>query len=198
MLEYKASQLSIEAKYKGDAGLLSREIQEKFGLSRNNAKGIAQIARNIRNLFGLGNSQARPYSQLPVNSISNVFPVLIVLDESLGTPLMNWKLNSAFESIIGRWLVPNSLPQIKPLTVITLEDLEVLAPNLQSRLSLLDCLTLKCDAQENLRVPFQDFMRVNFYQGGADRNTFLENRYTAFSQRINTLFFGQDHGPING
>lgn len=189
LFEYKSSRLTLNAKYSGNATALERELTSKFGRGSRSHKGVAQLARNIGHLFGLGGRSLKPFTTIDLSPVQRIYPVLIALDGNLGTSIMNWKLNAMFQSYIEE--MSGGQIEIMPLIVVTIEDLELLAPNIQSGLSFLECLSRKCELDQAQNFTFQDFMRQNFYQDGSERNSTLEQRFDQVGQEITNDFMGE-------
>jgi hypothetical protein len=148
VMEYKGGYLSLDAKYSGVAEKLLADIAKKVGES----KSIKQLARGIERLFNNDGSARDTFSELDearrqrvrqfgsedAERVKKVYPVIVVQDLALGLGFVNRRLRQQFSAKIAQ---SNLRPDVhvRPLSLLTIEDLEVLIPHL-GELSLTDVL----------------------------------------------------------
>ena len=84
LMECKARTLTADAKYNGRFHDLERELKEKF------VKGVEQLRDAIVNLANKNKGNRRHIEGVDLSQIRKIYPVLIVLDETLSTQWMNW------------------------------------------------------------------------------------------------------------
>lgn len=120
VMEYKASGLSLEAKYSGNAKLLLEKMDEKYGRY---GKGVSQLAKNIEHLFNFEPEKRRKIQGLNSENIKVVYPILILNELSLQFGLANWKLINWFNDEIKTKSIDKKI-SVKPILVLTVENLE--------------------------------------------------------------------------
>ena len=119
LMECKATILSAPAKFSGDFNIFYDNIKSV-------KKGIKQLSDAIRRLAAL--SQSRDVvKEIDICEVKKIYPVLVVSDRIFSAPLMNWFLNSEFQSMVRRNSLMKHL-KVMPLTVLTIMDLESLEP----------------------------------------------------------------------
>ena len=115
--EYKGGFLSRTARYSGNSKILLEDIDKKF------AVGCDQLADKIGRLFASDTTQRRALDALPVHHVRSVVPVLVLQDQILRVPFLNWYLNKRFLSALSAHGVRCDV-MVRPLTVIGIQDLE--------------------------------------------------------------------------
>ena len=129
LLECKSPILRAETKFSGDSGKFDTELKDKIieGESPEKAKGIKQLCNAIQSLFHADETQRKNIKEIDISKISKIYPVLILSDRMFSVPLMNRYLDLEFERLVGYTHLKEGL-DIKPLTVLTIEDIESLEP----------------------------------------------------------------------
>ena len=136
VMEHKGKYLEFSAKYSGNREILLNEIHERFG------KSVRQLASNLeviftndtgrkRHTFSERSSDGEVIRQYDIESTENVrriYPVLIVQDFSLRIGFANRELRNSFAKEISTRSIAPDL--VKPLSLLTVEDLENLLPYL--------------------------------------------------------------------
>ena len=133
VFEEKGKYLAVPAKYGGDRDQLRNELDARFG------KAVRQLARNLEMVFHRDAAKRKTFSEYNsdqeaintfdlarINRVRRVYPVLVVQDFSLEFGFANWNLRDALSEEIGRADLAPGL--VKPLTVMTVEDLEYTLP----------------------------------------------------------------------
>lgn len=140
VFELKASFLLDKALDAEDTETLPREIRKKYGKAEGERdKGVAQLARSIGAIARgewLGD-----HGQFA--DITTLYPVLLVHDNRLDTPLFGHFLEQEFRSLLGKI---SRERHVAPLTVMTIHDLENLERSIEgfSLLGLLADYAREC------------------------------------------------------
>ncbi len=134
--EYKGKYLTLESKYGGDRERLIAELEEKFGL------GVRQLARGIGRVFNANpdvregfserdkdNNPTNQFGPKSHNNVRRVYPVLMIQDFSLAVGFANFHLRELFEQEMAKYQIESV--NIRPLSVMTIEDLEITLPYLK-------------------------------------------------------------------
>jgi hypothetical protein len=170
VFELKASFLLDRALDAEDAETLPREIRKKYGKAETEGerdKGVAQLARSIGAIARgewLGD-------QGQFTDVKTLYPVLLVHDNRLDTPLFGRFLEQEFRGLLGE------IPQerhVAPLTVMTIHDLENLERSIEgfSLLGLLADYARECP--DRLRS-LHNYITSSPYAGKLLRNDHLMN-----------------------
>ena len=123
LLECKSSVLAASAKFSGNFG----EFHD--GIAPNALKGIKQLADAIQSLGTTNEAERRKVDGINILSTKKIYPALVLFDRTFSSLDINRFLNSEFQRIVKRDTLVEHL-QIMPLTVLTIEDLELLEPYL--------------------------------------------------------------------
>ena len=120
LMECKATILSAQAKFSGDFRIF-------YGNIKSVKKGINQLWDAIRRLGNLHQSKRDVVKEIDICKVKKIYPVLVVSDGIFSAPLMNWFLNSEFQSMVRQNYLMKHL-KVMPLTVLTIMDIESLEP----------------------------------------------------------------------
>ena len=123
LLECKSSVLAASAKFSGNFG----EFYD--GIALNAIKGIKQLTDAIQSLGTTNKTERRKVEGINIPTMKKIYPVLVLFDHTFSSLDINRFLNSEFQRIVKRDTLVEHL-QIMPLTVLTIEDLELLEPYL--------------------------------------------------------------------
>jgi hypothetical protein len=116
VIEAKAALITQPTKYSKDSVLLRKELVKKFVEDGDEPKGVRQLANAVAALNdGRLRTAVRP---------AVVYPVLIGLEPGLESAAMNSILDSEFQ----RFKPPTQGMHVRPLTVLSIEELETLIP----------------------------------------------------------------------
>jgi hypothetical protein len=134
-MEYKGKYLSLTAKYSSDRELLLADLNERFG------KAARQLAQRSETAFHRDPKRRHGFSQRDENNqslvsykpefsreVRRVYPVVVVQDPAMRIGFANREMQKLFAAEIKTKDVDQDL--IKPLTLLTIEDLEYLIPYL--------------------------------------------------------------------
>jgi hypothetical protein len=119
-IEYKGGFLGRIPKYSGDKGKFTAELEKKIG------EGCRQMASKIDSLFNKLSKRKRLLEGVPIADYQRkIVPVLVVQDQTLRGPLINWWLNRYFQSLIRGFDLAEEI-EVMPLNVVSIEDLETM------------------------------------------------------------------------
>src|SRR5258708_16216303 len=119
-MEYKGGFLSRTAKYSGDTKVFTDELERKIG------EGCRQLASKIDSLFNGSTTRRRLLKNSPpIDHVRKIIPLLVVQDQTLRGPFVNWWLNGYFQGLIKGFKLKEGL-EILPLNVASVEDLETM------------------------------------------------------------------------
>jgi hypothetical protein len=137
VIEHKGKYLELGAKYSGQRELLLADLKSKNRIG----KGVYQLADNIqlvfnndpngRHTFHERGDPGQPVKQFGLREISRVqriYPVIIHQDFSLRLNGVNQIMSKFFNTEIEQRQVDLTL--LRPLSLLTIEDLEVIIPYL--------------------------------------------------------------------
>lgn len=125
VMEYKGGFLNATAKYSGNLESLLKDLDKKYGSQRKG--GIEQLVRKIELVFNSELEKRKTIPELKPEHVRVVYPVLVVQEHSLQMGLAIKKLRQIFDQEIKKKKV-SSLIFIRPLSVLSVEDLEILLP----------------------------------------------------------------------
>jgi hypothetical protein len=136
LIECKGTFMRSVDKYSGVTGRFFRGLSQKFGRAKGG--GVHQLIRGISRIWF--ERAARGPVAKP-GGVTDVFPVLVVQDPILECGPVARVLSDRFQTALARLRRPNhSTPKIWPLTVITANELDVLAANMPRSGQRLDSL----------------------------------------------------------
>jgi hypothetical protein len=161
-MEYKGKYLTVGAKYSGDRNVLIHDLEEKFG------HGVRQLAMNLAKVFDVDPEKREGFSERdgenrPIQfstdrdaqKMSRVYPLIIVQDFSLSIGFANFHLREMFDKEIQKYPIIPGI--IRPFSLITIEDLEIVIPYL-SQVNLFEILDRYIERLE----PIYSFQNVFF------------------------------------
>ncbi len=120
LMECKSTRLSAHAKFSGDFDTFNENIKSA-------KKGIKQLWNAILKLGNRRENERGIVQGIDICKVKKIYPVLVLSDQIFSTLLMNWFLNSEFQSLKQRKYLMKNL-KIMPLTVLTIMDIESLEP----------------------------------------------------------------------
>lgn len=118
LMECKSTRLSAHAKFSGDFDTFYKNIEPA-------KKGIKQLWDAILKLGNRRENERGIVQGIDICKVKKIYPVLVLSDQIFSTLLMNWFLNSEFQSLKQRKYLMRNL-KVMPLTVLTIMDLESL------------------------------------------------------------------------
>lgn len=188
-IECKGKFLKLEAKYGEDRELLMADLDKRFG------KAARQLAENIelcfnehskdRARFSVKNKDGRPTLTLTdeeTDNFSSIYPLVVVQEQALRIGFANRWLRNLFKSEIVRRSV--DLARVRPLSLITIEDLEEVLPYLHD-ISLVAIL----DEYIKNEDPLVSFKQI--FRNVIKRRNIATRRDKWFEQKLSAL-----HGEI--
>jgi len=123
LFEFKSSKLRTEDIRSRNEERVTTDLQKKYVGAAKAPKGVRQLARD---------AQAITRRQLPRASRTipvHVFPVLVSEEPLLASLGVNEHLNDVFRSLLD----PDCAATIRPLTVMSIEELEMILPHVTQR-----------------------------------------------------------------
>jgi hypothetical protein len=121
VMECKGGSLKSDAKYSGSKDLFLEDLDRKFG--RVKGAGVEQLTRKINSLFGV--EKRLRIRDLDFQFKKFVYPVMVVSESCLEFSLAKWRLRRWFEDAMDLKSIIADV-YVKPLTVLTISDLESL------------------------------------------------------------------------
>jgi hypothetical protein len=118
-MEYKGGFLSRAARYSGREREFADDMKLKF------IPGCSQLASKIRTLFTADERKRGELQDVRLDHIRSVLPVLILQDQILRTPFLNWWLNKTFQAELQDFK-PRPDIVVRPLTVVSVNELETM------------------------------------------------------------------------
>jgi hypothetical protein len=192
-MEYKGKYLSLTAKYSGDRELLLADLNERFG------KAARQLAQRSETAFNRDLQQRHGFSQRDQNNqpvltytvdlsrqVRRVYPVVIVQDPAMRIGFANREMQKLFDAEIKTKQVDQAL--IKPLTLLTIEDLEYLIPYL-GEVTLPEILDEYLKPHEPI-ISFRYIMNQYLHRRGFARrqNEWTMRRFDELRDSLKDLF----------
>jgi hypothetical protein len=120
LMECKSTRLSAHAKFSGDFDTFYKNIKPA-------KKGIEQLWNAILKLGNRRENKRRTVQGIDICKVKKIYPVLVLSDQIFSTILMNWFLDSEFQSLKQQKYLTEDI-KVMPLTVLTIMDLESLEP----------------------------------------------------------------------
>lgn len=151
-MEYKGRFLKVEARYSGNPDAFEADLDLKIG------EGCRQLARKIELLFDADTSRRRTLKNVSLDHIARVISVLVVQDQILDGPFVNWRLNQEFQRQLQRdRLRPNVT--VEPVNVVGIEELETMAESAEGgTYDIFHGLQLRCFQDPLMRSGLHNFL----------------------------------------
>ena len=133
LLECKAAILRADTKFSGNFDKFYTELKEKIiiGSDTEGAKGVKQLCNAIKSLTHLDETKRQKVEEIDISKVKKIYPVLVLSDRIFSVLCMNWLLNSEFQDMMDGVNLMGHV-KIMPLTVLTIEDIELLEPYLSN------------------------------------------------------------------
>jgi hypothetical protein len=196
-MEHKGKYLTLDAKYTGDRDLLKAQFNEKYGLA------ARQLADNLEKVFNIDPSKRVTFSERGSNGeilnqfgpdrlkkIKRIYPLVVVQDFSLQLGFASWNLREIFSEEIQQRNIDQRL--VKPLTVLTIEDLEAILPYLKEVPfpNILDCYARELEPLKTFEYIFKGY--VNRRGVKLRGNKWIENRLHELIESMKAMFHTVD------
>ncbi len=191
LLECKAPLLRAESKFSGDFDTLYAELKDKIieGEGPGKARGIKQLCNAIQSLFHSDEARRRSIEEIDLSKIKKIYPILVLSDRMFSVPCMNWFLNLEFQRLMKDIHGEADL-DIKPLAVLTIEDLESLEPYI-SKTSFQDHLDKwikwRTEVKSNEKLSFSSFLFLSLSEDPLE-NTFFNQKFNEIHSEMMTYF----------
>ena len=191
LLECKAPLLRGESKFSGDFDTLYAELKDKIieGERPGKARGVKQLCNAIQSLFHSDESQRRSIKGINISNLKKIYPVLVLSDRMFSVLCMNWFLNLEFQRLMRDTLRETDL-DIKPLAVLTIEDLESLEPFLSHvpfHVHLDEWMQWQASVRNNNKLPFSAYL-YSLLMENSPENTFYDRKFNEIHADIMTYF----------
>ena len=191
LLECKAPLLRGESKFSGDFDTLYAELKDKIveGERPGKARGIKQLCNAIQSLFHSDEAQRRNIEGIDISNIKKIYPVLILSDRMFSVLGMNWFLNLEFQRLVKDIYREADL-DIKPLAVLTIEDLESLEPYLSDtpfHVHLDEWIEWRAEVKSNEKLSFNSFLFPSLTENPRE-DTFFDQKFDEIRSEMMTYF----------
>ena len=191
LLECKSPILRAETKFSGDSGKFDMELKNKIieGETPEKARGIKQLCNAIQSLFHANKTQRKNIRKIDISKIKKIYPVLVLSDRMFSVPLMNRYLDLEFERLMKGTDLMGGL-DIKSLTVLTIEDLESLAPHLSEapfHIHLDKWIEWRTEIESNEKLSFSSFLFPLLTENPRE-NTFFDQKFNEIHSEMMTYF----------
>lgn len=194
LIEHKGKYLDLASKYSGNRQMLLAELTG----SKRIGEAITQLADNIQLVFDnrkdakrltFHDSQGRSAKRFELRDIQRVrriYPLVVHQDFSLRLNGINQIVGRAFRCEIAKRHV--ELRFVRPLCILSIEDLEVLIPYLAdvSLPDVLEFYAVKDDPLTTFRSIFNKFRRKRHIANR--RNEWIDQRSEEILQRLKASF----------
>ena len=125
LFECKSTILSAECKFSADFNKLYNGCPSL-------KKGIEQLGRAVQNLGNSSTDLRKSVKNIDICKIKKIYPVLVLSDRIFSGLFMNKVLDLKFQSEVQHKYLMEHL-EIMPLTVLTINDLELLEPYIRDK-----------------------------------------------------------------
>lgn len=191
LLECKAPLLRGKSKFSGDFDTLYTELKDKIieGERPEKARGIKQLCNAIQFLFHTEKTQRRSIEDTDISKIKKIYPVLVLSDRMFSVLWMNWFLDLEFQRLLED-IEPVENLDIKPLTVLTIEDLESLEPYFSEtpfHAHLDKWLKWRSEVKSNEKLSFSSFL-FSLLKEAPRENTFFDRKFNQIHAEIMEYF----------
>ena len=182
LMECKAPLLSAQTLFSGDASKFYHDLKDKVI----DPKGIKQLWNAIHTLFHTDKKKRRKVDGIRISGKKKIYPVLVLSDRVFSCPCMNKFLDLEFQRFVRNTALTDG-PEIMPLTVLTIEDLESLEPFLSDKPlyeHLDNWLTIFDD---NKSYPFSQYLN-SFMDKELRENTHIDQECERILSEIKLYF----------
>jgi hypothetical protein len=109
-------------------------------------------------LFTVDPRKRKRLRDIPLDHVTRVIPVLVVQDNILRGPFINWWLNRKFDSLIDRTQLRCEV-KVDSLNLVNIHELEIMAESAEAgSFDFLYGLQLRCHADPEMRSALHDFL----------------------------------------
>lgn len=191
LAEYKASFMTIEAKYGGRVKQFESELDRKFAVQ----KGLVQLVKHIERLFHEDVSKRYKISELDnitqtsKQPIEKITPVLIVQESILRFSGVEDLLNQRFARLLRKRRVVKGL-KVAQLAIIDVDTLEEMRPSLLAGdFTLEECLNARAAADPGYKQIWREFMHEKFPSFSKCQDSELDDKFGAIIDRTKRNLF---------
>jgi len=190
VMEMKSAFLKETVFLTDDVSAFLAEVRSKYAqgkTARERRKGVAQLATCIRAIVDGSFNDGGIDRQL----VRQIFPVLVVHDERMGSPGMNIFLDSLFNEFLGE--LPGRI-RIAPLTVMTIADLE--HQESSDGFTMTELLGEYCKLPAGHPMSLHNFMARSEFTSRIRPPQSLIDRSLALGRRIQLDLFPKPEGAV--
>jgi len=151
-MEFKGRYLKVEARYSGNFTAFEADLELKIG------EGCRQLARKIELLFNMDFRSRKRLAEIPLEHVTRVVPVLVVQDNILRGPFVNWWLNKRFNQLLDRSRLRCGVT-VDSMNVVGIHELETMAESAEAgSFDVFHGLQLRCYSDPEMRSDLQNFL----------------------------------------
>ncbi len=185
LLECKATLLSAQTKFSGDAHKFYNNLKDKII----EPTGIEQLWNAIQFLGHTDKKERREVAGIDISKVKKIYPVLVLSERIFSLPQLNGVLNWEFQRFVKRDDLEDHLKIIPlTLTVLTIEDLEFLEPYLSDtpfHVHLDRWITQIFN--RNDFFPFSEYLR-SLREKEVRQNTYIDQEFSRIRADIKKYF----------
>ena len=179
LMECKSTRLSAHAKFSGDFDTFYKNIKPA-------KKGIEQLWNAILKLGNRRENKRRTVQGIDICKVKKIYPVLVLSDQIFSTILMNWFLDSEFQSLKQQKYLTEDL-KVMPLTVLTIMDLESLEPYMIDKPFHAHLDAWLNQFKENDATVFRSYL-YPLMMSDHRENTFMDQRFGQITSGVQGYF----------
>ncbi len=184
-MEYKGGFLKLEARYSGDVKAFKTDLLLKIG------KGCKQLANKIESVFHIKPAMRRRVVEFSSEGITRVVPVLVVQDQILRSPLVNWTLNKHFNSLLDRSILRPGIT-VDSLTVASIHEIETMAESAEGgSFDILKGLQLRCFRDPDMSSDLHNFL-FGLPGYGKGKTARYQQIFDQHWSEMKTFMFGEE------
>jgi hypothetical protein len=187
LFEFKGSLVKKDARHSGHSRRLAHDVRKKFASIRSDrqrATGVTQLARAIRQLLAPASQGSGRLGPVKRERARRIYPVLVCLDTGMGSPLMNCYLHRQMCRALG----PVDAHRVRPLTLLTIEDLERVLPYTEEH-SFAEILDKWHACDPDMLTSFGYVMEDELYSSARKDNTWIQSKWKEWSDHVIHFFF---------
>ena len=179
LMECKSTRLSAHAKFSGDFDTFYKNIKPA-------KKGIEQLWNAILKLGNRRENKRRTVQGIDICKVKKIYPVLVLSDQVFSTTLMNWFLDSEFQSMVQQNYLMKHL-KVLPLTVLTIMDIESLEPYMIDKPFYTHLDEWLNQFQDKNAKTFRSYLYPKMLSDPRE-NTFMDQRFDQITSGVQSYF----------
>lgn len=180
-MEYKGGFLKIEARYSGNPQVFESDLNLKIGA------GCRQLADKIETLLNADPKKRRTLKDIPLTHVTRVIPVVVVQDQILRGPFINWHLKKIFNSRLDRSELHSDVA-IESVNLVGIHELETMAESAEGETyDIFYGLQLRCFRDPEMRSELHNFLMTvpGYGKGKSERiEKILEEQWVEIDKYV--------------